>query len=111
MIRIMKMGQVSAEEIFNRNMPTVNVTDIVADILRNIRERGDEALKEYTAKFDEAILESLTVSAEEMEEAMTLVEPEFLRVLEKAAGNIRKFHSRQIRNSFIINDEDGIIMG
>ena len=111
MIRIMKMGQVSAEEIFNRNMPTVNVTDIVADILRNIRERGDEALKEYTAKFDEAILESLTVSAEEMEEATTLVEPEFLRVLEKAAGNIRKFHSRQIRNSFIINDEDGIIMG
>ena len=111
MIRIMKMGQVSAEEIFNRNMPTVNVTDIVADILRNIRERGDEAVKEYTAKFDGAILESLTVSAEEMEEAMTLVEPEFLRVLEKAAGNIRKFHSRQIRNSFIINDEDGIIMG
>ena len=111
MIRILKMGEVPAAEIFNRNMPTVNVTDTVAEILRNVRERGDEALKEYTARFDGAALDSLTVSPEEMEEALALVEPEFLRVLEKAAANIRKFHSRQVRNSFIINDEDGIVMG
>ena len=111
MIRILKMGEVPAAEIFNRNMPTVNVTDTVAEILRSVRERGDEALKEYTARFDGAALDSLTVSPEEMEEALALVEPEFLRVLEKAAANIRKFHSRQVRNSFIINDEDGIVMG
>ena len=111
MIRILKMGEVPAAEIFNRNMPTVNVTDTVAEILRNVRERGDEALKEYTARFDGAALDSLTVSPEEMEEALAQVEPEFLRVLEKAAANIRKFHSRQVRNSFIINDEDGIVMG
>ena len=111
MIRILKMGEVPAAEIFNRNMPTVNVTDTVAEILRNVRERGDEALKEYTARFDGAALDSLTVSPEEMEEALALVEQEFLRVLEKAAANIRKFHSRQVRNSFIINDEDGIVMG
>ena len=111
MIRILKMGEVPAAEIFNRNMPTVNVTDTVTEILRNVRERGDEALKEYTARFDGAALDSLTVSPEEMEEALAQVEPEFLRVLEKAAANIRKFHSRQVRNSFIINDEDGIVMG
>ena len=111
MIRILKMSEVPAKEIFARSMPTGNVTEIVADILKNVRERGDEALREYTAKFDGAELDSLIVSPEEMEEAMARVEPEFLRVLERAAANIRKFHSRQVRNSFVINDEDGIVMG
>ena len=111
MIRIMRMGEVPAKEIFARNNPTVNVTDTVAGILAEVRRRGDAALKEYTEKFDGAKLESLLVSPEEMEEALAQVEPEFLRVLEKAAANIRKFHSRQVRNSFIINDEDGVVMG
>ena len=111
MIRILKMGEVPAAEIFARTMPTVDVSDTVAEILRQVRARGDAALKEYTEKFDGARLESLLVTPEEMAEAMAAVEPEFLRVLEKAAANIRKFHSRQVRNSFIINDEDGIVMG
>ena len=111
MIKILKMGEVSAAEIFRRNTPTVNVTDTVAEILRQVRERGDAALREYTRKFDGADLENLLVMEAEMAEAVASVEPEFLRVLEKAAENIRKFHSRQIRNSFIINDEDGVIMG
>ncbi|MBR0386535.1 MAG: histidinol dehydrogenase [Clostridia bacterium] len=111
MMKILKMGEVSAAEIFRRNTPTVNVTDTVAEILRQVRERGDAALREYTRKFDGADLENLLVTEAEMAEAVASVEPEFLRVLEKAAENIRKFHSRQIRNSFIINDEDGVIMG
>ncbi len=111
MIRIMSMGQVPAEEIFNRNIPTSNVSETVAEIIREVRTRGDSALRDYTAKFDGAVLDSLIVSPEEMEEAFKQVEPEFLAVLEKAAANIRKFHSRQVRNSFVINDENGIIMG
>ena len=111
MIRILKMGEVSPEEIFERKAPTENVTDTVAEILKAVRERGDEALLEYTERFDGARLQSLTVSEEEMEEALGQVEPEFLRVLERAAANIRKFHSRQVRNSFVINDEEGIVMG
>ena len=111
MIRIMKYGEVPNSEIFARSMPTMNVTDKVAEILRNIRERGDEALREYTAKFDHAAPESLTVTPEEMQEALSATDPDFIRILERAASNIRKFHSRQVRNSFIINDEDGIIMG
>ena len=103
MMKILKMGEVSAAEIFRRNTPTVNVTDTVAEILRKVRERGDAALREYTRKFDGADLENLLVTEAEMAEAVASVEPEFLRVLEKAAENIRKFHSRQIRNSFIIN--------
>ena len=111
MIRIMKYGEVPNSEIFARSMPTMNVTDKVAEILRNIRERGDEALREYTAKFDHAAPESLTVTPEEMQEALSATDPDFIRILERAASNIRKFHSRQVRNSFIINDEDGVIMG
>ena len=111
MIRIMKYGEVPNEEIFARSMPTMNVTEIVADILRNVKERGDEALREYTAKFDRAEPESLVVTPDEMQEALDRTEPAFMAVLEKAAANIRKFHSRQVRNSFIINDEPGIVMG
>ncbi len=111
MIRILKYGEVPSSEIFDRSMPTVNAAETVAEILRNVRERGDEALREYTEKFDHARPESLTVTKEEMQEALESVEPDFLRILEKAAANIRKFHSRQVRNSFILNDEDGILMG
>ena len=111
MIRIMKYGEVPNSEIFARSMPTMNVTDKVADILRNVKERGDEALREYTAKFDHATPESLTVTPEEMQEALAATDPDFIRILERAAANIRKFHSRQVRNSFIINDEDGVLMG
>ena len=111
MIRILQSGEVSSREIFDRNIPTVNVADTVAVILRNVRERGDEALREYTEKFDHAKPESLTVTPEEMAEALEQAEPEFLRILEEAAENIRKFHSRQVRNSFLINEENGILMG
>ncbi len=111
MIRIMKYGETPNTEIFARSMPTVNVTDTVAEIIRNVREKGDKALREYTKKFDKAAVRSLTVTKKEMEEGLRKVEPEFIAVLEKAAANIRKFHSRQVRNSFIINDEDGIVMG
>ena len=111
MIRIMKYGEVPNSEIFLRNMPTMNVTDTVAEILRNVRERGDEALREYTEKFDHTRLESLVVTEKEMREALDEVDPDFLRILRRAAENIRKFHSRQVRNSFIINDEDGILTG
>ena len=111
MIRILKYGEVPNSEVFARSMPTVNVTDQVAEILRNVRERGDEALREYTEKFDHAKPESLTVTPEEMQEALDSMDPEFIRILERAAANIRKFHSRQVRNSFILNDENGILMG
>ena len=111
MIRIMKYGEVSNDEIFARAMPTVNVTDKVAEIIRNVRERGDEALREYTEKFDGAKPDSILVTPGEMEEALAETTPEFMAVLEKAAANIRKFHTRQVRNSFIINDEPGVVMG
>lgn len=111
MIRILKYGEVANSDIFSRVVPEVNVEDIVADIIKNVRENGDKALFEYCEKFDGAKLTSLLVTKEEIDEAINLVEPEFIKVLEKAAVNIRKFHEKQVRNSFIINDENGILMG
>ena len=111
MIRIMKYDEVSPDEIFARVEPTFNVTDIVADIIANVRQNGDNALYEYCEKFDKAQLTALQVTEAEIDEAAASIDPDFIRILEKAAANIRKFHQKQVRNSFIINDEDGILMG
>ncbi len=111
MIQIYQYGQVSNEEIFARTEPAVNVEGVVSEIIQNVRANGDKALFEYCEKFDKAKLDSLAVTEEEIEEAVALVEPQFLEILKEAAKNIRKFHEKQVRNSFIINDEDGIVVG
>ena len=111
MIKIMKYSELSNDEIFARVTPTVNVTDIVAEIIENVKANGDKALFEYCKKFDKAELSSLLVTEEEISEALSVVEPKFIEILERAAKNIRKFHEKQVRNSFIINDEDGIVIG
>ncbi len=111
MIKILKYGEVDNSEIFARAVPAVNVEDTVAEIIKNVRENGDRALFEYTEKFDKARLSSLIVTKEEIDEAFSLVEPKFIEIIEKAAANIRKFHEKQVRNSFIINDSDGVVIG
>ncbi len=111
MIKIMNYGEVSAEEVFARVTPTFNVEEIVSDIIKNVRSRGDAALFEYTERFDGAKLDTLLVTEAEIDEAMALVEPEFIEILKKAAENIRDFHEKQVRRSFIINDKAGIVMG
>ncbi len=111
MIKIMKYGEVSPKEIFARGKTSFDVGDIVTDIIENVKQNGDKALFEYCEKFDKAKLTSLEVSEEEIEEAYSLVEPRFIEILEKAAENIREFHKKQVRNSFIINEHDGIVTG
>ena len=111
MIKIMKYGEVSPDEIFARGETSFDVADIVTDIIDNVKKNGDKALFEYCEKFDKAILSSLEVSAEEIEEAFQLVEPKFIEILKKAAENIRTFHEKQVRNSFIISEKDGVITG
>jgi len=111
MIKILKFGEVAAEEIFARVVPEVDVEDIVTGIIAEVRKNGDQALLAYTEKFDKAKLASLQVSAEEIQEAVDATEPEFLEILRKAAANIRKFHEKQVRNSFVITEEKGIVMG
>ena len=111
MIKILKYNEVDNNEIFSRVENSINVESIVTDIINNVRTNGDKALYEYCEKFDKAQLSSLLVSEEEIDEAFSLVEPQFIEILKKAAANIRKFHEKQVRNSFIINDENGIVIG
>lgn len=111
MIPILKVGQVPNSEIFARVTPAVDVAAIVADIIADVKENGDTAVKAYCAKFDKAELTGLEVTPEEIQEAISQVEPEFLDILREAAENIRSFHSRQVRNSFVIADKPGIVLG
>ena len=111
MIKILNYNELSYDEIFARFEPTSSVEGIVTDIIKTVREQGDKALFDYTARFDKAQLDSLLVTKEEIAEARSLVEPRFIDILERAAKNIRRFHEAQVRRSFIINDEDGIVIG
>lgn len=112
MIKIYEYSSLDNEEIFDRSNPTGDVSGIVSEIIEDVKENGDSALYKYCEKFDKAKLDSLEVSAEEIEEAFNTVEPEFLRILRKAAENIREFHSSQKRNSFIVDtDKTGVVIG
>ena len=111
MIRLLEMNRLNAEEIFARSEAKTDVSGAVSEIIRNVRLNGDKALFDYTRRFDGASLSALRVSPSEIEAAVSQTEPEFLRILERAAKNIRSFHSRQVRNSFLLNDEPGVIMG
>ena len=111
MIKIYKYGEVENDEIFSRMADTVDVSDIVTGIIENVKANGDKALFEYCERFDKAVLTSLEVSEEEIEEAFNTVEPEFLRILRTAEENIRNFHQKQVRNSFVINEKNGVVTG
>jgi len=111
MIQIMKYGQVPNAEIFARVTPKTDVAAVVSEIIEGVRSGGDRAVLAYCEKFDGACLDSLLVSQAEIDEAFSSIEPEFLEILEKAAANIRAFHEKQVRNSFVIADRPGIVLG
>ncbi len=102
MIKIMRMGEVSREEIFARDNPTANVSDAVAKIISEVRASGDKALLDCTERFDGVKLSSVAVTRGEIDEAYNTVEPAFLDVLREAAENIRAFHRKQARKKFQI---------
>ena len=110
MIKMMKYGEVPSSEIFARGTAETDVSDIVADILAEVRQKGDAALLAYAKQFDKADLQALEVSEAEIGAAFQKVEPAFIAVLQQAAENIRAFHRRQVRNSFVITG-DGIVTG
>ena len=111
MIRIVDYKDIDRSEILDRKENVFNVADTVSDIINQVRAKGDSALFEYCEKFDKVKLETLEVSAEEIDEAFGIVEPEFIEILKEAKENIYAFHSRQVRNSFLINDKDGVVIG
>ena len=111
MIKIFDTESIAVSEILKREQTSAGVEDIVAEVVANVRKNGDAALKEYTKKFDKADLSALEVTDEEIEEALNKVDDKFIKIIEKAKENIYAFHRHQVRNSFIISENDGIVLG
>ena len=111
MISILPYSETAKETVFSRVVPEVDVTGAVKEIIANVVKGGDQALLEYCTRFDGANLTSLAVTAEEIDAAMTQVSPELIRILEKAAANIRKFHQAQVRQGFELKEADGTMVG
>ncbi|MBO7149679.1 MAG: histidinol dehydrogenase [Clostridia bacterium] len=111
MIKILKEGINTREEIFSVVEPKLDVESIVTDIIENVKANGDKALFEYAYKFDKATLSSLEVTEQEILEAVNSVDKEFLEVLKRAKQNIWEFHQKQYREGFEIKKENGIILG
>lgn len=87
------------------------VTEQVAAILEDVRQKGDEAVKAYTLKFDKGLPPCFEVSAEEMTQALAEADADFAASLRRAADNIAAFHNRQVRQSFLHTEENGVILG
>ncbi len=111
MIEIIKRTTLTPEEIFTRVSTRVDVSAAVAEILEDVRARGDAALFDYCEKFDHVALTALEVTQAEKDRAMAEVDGAFLDILREAAANIRAFHSQQVRTSFILTDRPGVVMG
>ena len=111
MISIYKYGEVAPEEIFARGENQIDVSKPVADIIANVRANGDTALLQYAKQFDKADLEALEVPADQLDTAVAALDPELRAILEESAANIRDFHSRQVRQSFVVAEKDGVVLG
>ena len=87
--------------------------NVVKDIVADVHERGDAAIFEYTEKFDKAHInaDNIRVTDAEIEEAYTLVDQKLLEVIRRSIKNIRDFHIKQKRNTWITTEDTGIILG
>ena len=85
----------------------------VAEILANIKEKGDEALFAYTKEFDKTQInaETIRVTEEEIKEAYEKVDPALIAVIRKALVNIRRYHEKQLQNSWFTSGENGTMLG
>ncbi len=99
--------------IFSREDSKRNeeIEKIVSDIIDNVKNNKDDALKEYTEKFDNVKLDELQVSEEEIDEAFSQVDDYFKQTLIQAKENIEFFHKHQLHNNFMLTKDDGIVLG
>ena len=112
MMKIMPVDQFDAEAFKTPPIQAGNEIEAAVDaIIADVREKGDAALIAYAAKFDKADLSSVLVSKEEIEEAFAACDEEFLNILKGARDNIEAFHKRQVRQSLIVAQDAGKVMG
>ena len=111
MIQILKYGEVSKEQLLCRSASAGGVEQAVAGIIAEVRKHGDGALRAYSEKFDRVKLDALEVSQAELAAARAAVSPELLAVMQRAAENIRAYHEKQLRSSYMLTGADGIVIG
>ncbi|MBQ1349293.1 MAG: histidinol dehydrogenase, partial [Ruminococcus sp.] len=88
-----------------------NVIPVVSEILENVRENGDKAVREYTVKFDGKAPEHTEITADEIEQIIKRCDADLLDTFQKAAANIADFHQRQVQQSWLTTKDNGVIMG
>ncbi|WP_066058755.1 histidinol dehydrogenase [Robertmurraya korlensis] len=109
----MKIQKVSEAASIKRSVDagTEEQRQTVKSIIEDVRKNGDTALYAYTEKFDRATLTSMLVSEEEIREAYEETGEEYVAIIKEAADNIRSFHEKQVRNSWLTTEANGTILG
>ena len=109
---VLKYSEIDLSQTIKRSEKDVNnVLDIVSDILKDIKENGDDAVKAYTEKFDGVLIDELKVSDLEIKKAYETLDDSLLTALKQAASNIEKFHKKQIPEEWEIEVHPGINAG
>ena len=112
MIPIYEADRLEDLPLFDRGpQAEADVGAAVDAVLEAVRTRGDEALREYTRRFDGADLTSFEVTEGEMEAAWDSVDEDFRETLRQAAANIRRFHEAQVHRDFCLTDRPGVVLG
>lgn len=111
MIQIYKYNEIEADKIFARDEKTMDVSAVVSDIINDVKENGDEAIRRYAMKFDQTELKELEVTKEERQACLDAVGDYFVQILKDASANIRAFHEKQKKNDFSVTERRGVILG
>ena len=111
MIKLYDFDKLSPREIFARTDDSADVVGAVRDIIDAVKQEGDAALFRFAKQFDRADLSALEVTAEELDAAVAGLEPGLAGLLQEAAGRIAAFHRRQLTNSFVVSEEEGVVLG
>ncbi len=114
MIRVLESKGSSVEKIIKKEYSGQDIYEQrVREILQDVKDRGDEALIEYTSRFDQAALTpgTLRVSNDEITAAYQEVDDSFIKAIRKAKDNIARFHTKQLHNSWLETSADGTILG
>ena len=111
-MEILKYDKETANDLIKRSQADISeVLNIVSDILKDVKENQDEAVKRYTAKFDKAELDDLQVSKDEIKEAYDNLDKNLIEALKRASANIEKFHKAQIPEEWFMEVNTGITAG
>ncbi len=111
-MEMLKYSEIDLTETIKRSEQDVNnVLDTVSEILKNVNENGDNAIREYTEKFDGVTIDNLKVSKDEIDEAYETLDDSLLAALKQASLNIEKFHKKQIPDEWEMEVNPGIVAG